>query len=293
MALSFRLPLLALLCTSLFLPAAASAKLDEKAANLLKSIQWQEGPTTGRLGNLAEINVPAGMAFTGADGAKKWMEVSQNLYNEDDLGIVVPTAKDQSWWTIFEFNKVGHVKDDEKDKLDAAALLKTIRENNAEGNKERQKRGWDTFEVVGWEREPFYDSRTNNLTWAIRIRGKDGESVNYSVRILGREGYMSVDLVLGPEELAGSIPQFETLLAGYGYTQGNRYAEYRKGDKLASYGLAALVAGGAGAVAMKTGLLAKFWKLIVVAVLGLFAAVKRFFKTILGWGKNEETIKPQ
>jgi len=292
MFLSLRLPLIALISTSLFLPVAASAELDEKASNLLKSIQWQEGPTTGRLGNLAEINVPAGMAFTGADGTKKWMEASQNLYNEDDLGIVVPTATDQSWWTIFEFSKAGHIKDDEKDKLDAAALLKTIRENNAEGNKERQKRGWDTFEVVGWEREPFYDSRTKNLTWAIRIRGKNGESVNYSVRILGREGYMSVDLVLGPEELAGSIPQFETLLAGYGYTQGNRYAEYRKGDKLAAYGLTALVAGGAGAVAMKTGLLAKFWKLIVVVVLGLFAAVKRFFKTILGWGKNEETIKP-
>ena len=291
MVLSFRLPLLALVSTSILLPAAVCAELDEKEEKLLKSIRWQEGPTTGRLGNLAEINVPAGMAFTGADGTKKWMEVSQNLYNEDQLGIVVPMSH-ESWWTIFEYNKVGHVKDDEKDKLDAAALLKSISENNEEGNKERKRRGWDPLEVVGWEREPFYDARTNNLTWAVRCRGKDGESVNYSVRILGREGYMSADLVLGPEEMAAVIPRFEPLLAGYGYTQGNRYAEYRKGDKLAAYGLTALVAGGAGAVAMKTGLLAKFWKLIVVAVLGLFAAVKRFFKTILGWGKNEETIKP-
>jgi uncharacterized membrane-anchored protein len=144
---------------------------------------------------------------------------------------------------------------------------------------------------VGWERPPFYDAQTNNLTWAVRLRGSRGESVNYSVRILGREGYMSADLVLRPDELAASIPAFEKLLAGYTYTQGHRYAEYRKGDKLAAYGLTALVAGGAGAVAMKTGLLAKFWKLIVVAALGLLAAVKRFIKTILGWGKNEETIQ--
>ncbi|HET9940607.1 MAG TPA: DUF2167 domain-containing protein [Candidatus Eisenbacteria bacterium] len=288
---SFRLPLIALVLAIFALPSTGSAQVDSAGVNLMRSIEWQEGPATGRLGDLAEVQVPAGMVFTGREGTKKWMEATHNLTSDDDLGIVTPTSENEKWWVIFTNNDVGHVMDDDKDKLDADALMKTLQSNTRESNKERQKRGWSTFEITGWERPPFYDSRTNNLTWAVRLRGSRGESVNYSVRILGREGYMSADLVLRPEELAASIPAFEKLLAGYTYTQGNRYAEYRKGDKLAAYGLTALVAGGAGAVAMKTGLLAKFWKLIVVGVLGLVAAVKRFIKTILGWGKNEETIK--
>ncbi|HEX5032158.1 MAG TPA: DUF2167 domain-containing protein [Candidatus Eisenbacteria bacterium] len=291
MVLSFRLPLLALLLAIFALPSTCSAQLDSTGVNLMRSIEWQKGPATGRLGDLAEVQVPAGMVFTGREGTKKWMEATHNLTSDDDLGVVTATSEDEKWWVIFTNNDVGHVKDDEKDKLDADALMKTLQGNNKESNRERQKRGWSTFEIVGWERPPFYDAQTNNLTWAVRLRGSRGESVNYSVRILGREGYMSADLVLRPDELAASIPAFEKLLAGYTYTQGHRYAEYRKGDKLAAYGLTALVAGGAGAVAMKTGLLAKFWKLIVVGALGLLAAVKRFIKTILGWGKNEETIQ--
>jgi uncharacterized membrane-anchored protein len=289
---SFRLAPFALLSVLVLLPVAAFADLDFETAKLLQSIVWEHGPTIGHLGDLAEVHVPSGMTFTGHEGTKKWMAATHNLYNHDMLGIVMPATDSMSWWAIFEYNHVGHVPDDEKNNLDADALMKSIQENNAEGNKERAKRGWPTFEVTGWDRQPFYDSRTNNLTWAIRLRGDSTETVNYSVRILGREGYMSADLVLSPEDLAAAIPPFENLLAGYTYTQGHQYAEYRKGDKLAAYGLTALIAGGAGAVAMKTGLLAKFWKLIVVAVVSLLATLKRFLKTVLGWGKNEETIKP-
>lgn len=249
-------------------------------------IDWQTGPCVGRLGSLAEIQVPAGMVFTGREGTKKWMENTHNLANDDMLGVIAPITEDQKWWVIFEYNEVGHVPDEEKDKLDASAILKSVREGTAEANKERRKRGWDEMEIVGWAREPFYDPSTNNLTWAIRGRSPTGENVNYSVRLLGREGYMSADLVLAPEELSTAIGPFDRLLSGYSYVEGKRYAEYRKGDKLAAYGLTALVAGGAGAIAAKTGLLAKFWKLIVVAVLAGAAAFRRFFSTIFNWGKR-------
>ena len=44
-----------------------------------------------------------------------------------------------------------------------------------------------------------------------------------------------------------------------------------------TYGLAALVAGGAGVALVQSGLLARFWKLIVAGVLALGAGVKRIF----------------
>jgi uncharacterized membrane-anchored protein len=289
---SFRLVLPWVVALLLFAPSPSSAEPDPEAQKLFESIDWLEGPATGALGDKATVQIPAGMAFTGKEGTKTWMTLTHNLHNDDMLGVIIPTSNDARWWALFDYNDVGHISDSEKDELDAVAIFKTLKENNAEANKELKKRGWGTVELVGWEKPPFYDARTNNLTWSVRVHGDHGEGVNHSVRLLGREGYMSADLVLSPEEQATAIPAYENVLNGFKYNEGHRYAEYRKGDKLAAYGLTALIAGGAGAVAMKTGLLAKFWKLIVLAVLSAAAAIKRFFKTILGWGKNEETIKP-
>jgi len=88
--------------------------------------------------------------------------------------------------------------------------------------------------------------------------------VNYSTRLLGRTGLMNVDLVLSPDEMGAVVPEVANLMSGFQYTPGKRYAEFRQGDKVAAYGLTALVAGGAGAVAAKTGLLAKAWKWLIL-----------------------------
>ena len=61
-----------------------------------------------------------------------------------------------------------------------------------------------------------------------------------------------------------------------------------KGDRVAEYGLTALVAGGVGAAAVKSGLLGKIWKALVFAVLAVGAALKRFFASVFG-SKAEKT----
>jgi uncharacterized membrane-anchored protein len=74
------------------------------------------------------------------------------------------------------------------------------------------------------------------------------------------------------------------LLNGYSFNAGESYAEYRPGDKVAEYGLAALIVGGAAAVAAKKGLfgvlatfLAAAWKFLVAAVVGALAWVRKKF----------------
>ncbi len=93
---------------------------------------------------------------------------------------------------------------------------------------------------------------------------------------------MSANLVVSPEKLAAALPEFDSLLAGYAFQPGKKYSEFRAGDRVAKYGLAALVTGGAAAVAAKAGLFKKLWKLIVVAVVGAGALVKKLF----GGGKQ-------
>lgn len=283
-------------CLAIFsgLLFTTSAISQESGGQAGPKIDWQDGPATGSLGSIAEISVPAGYRFTGSEGAKRFMELTQNPASSRELGVLIPAAgeDDQFWFVVFEFNGVGFVKDDDKDKLDSAALLSSIREGNESANKVRRQRGWNTLEIVGWEKEPFYDARSHNLTWAIRGRtpGQQDDVVNYSTRVLGRKGTMNVDLVLDPKLVTSVTPQFDSLIGGFTYTQGNRYAEFMKGDKVAAYGLTALVAGGVGAAAVKSGLLGKFWKLIVFGILALAAFFKKLFVALKRKFSNEETL---
>jgi len=287
--------LLALLMVSVWLGAQEQPAPAEPQQ---PKIAWQDGPTTGKLGDVAEIKIPEGYSFADKHGTQTLLEMTHNIPNGRELGALIPNVSKPKWFMTFEFTETGYVKDEEKDKLDAAALLKTLQEGTEEANEERKKRGWDAFHVTGWEKAPYYDPQTHNLTWAIRGRGDDpreGLTINHSIRLLGRRGTVSVELVAGPEMYAQSVAEFNDLIAGFSYNQGSRYADFIPGDKVAEYGLGALIVGGAGAVALKTGLfskflilLAKLWKVIIVALAAGAAAIKKFFKAIFG---NEEKIE--
>jgi uncharacterized membrane-anchored protein len=265
-------------------PRAASAQ-DQGS-----DIAWQEGPALGQLGDIAQIKIPEGYRFAGRDGVRRFMELTQNVVSGRELGVLIApsTPDEQGWFVIFEFNPIGYVKDDEKGQLDADAILKSLRAGNERGNEERKKRGWSTLELQGWSTPPRYDPVTNNLTWAIRASSEGSEVINHSVRLLGRKGVMDADLVLGPGEVAAAIPEFDKLLGGFEFSTGNRYAEWVKGDKVAEYGLTALVAGGVGAAAVKSGLLGKLWKALVFGALAVVAALKRFFAALFGSKEKTE-----
>jgi uncharacterized membrane-anchored protein len=261
-------------------PEAAAAR------RMFESIQWLQGPAEGKLGTRATVLTPDGLQFANASDTRKLLELMQNQPSNRELGLVATANLD--WFVVFEFDESGYVSDEEKDELDADALMESLREGQEYGNEERKRRGWDTLELVGWSRPPYYDENTRNLEWATRLRSSaGGESVNHNSRALGRHGVMELTLVCGPDEYEAILPQFHELIKGFKYVEGERYSEFTSGDKVAKYGLTALIAGGAGAVAAKTGLLGKFWKFIVGGVVALGALLKKVF----GGGSNKETAR--
>jgi uncharacterized membrane-anchored protein len=272
---------------------AASDAKKQKAIALFRSIEWQEGPGTGQLGTIAEIKIPGGYRFTGQDGAKKWAELNENIPSNADMGVLMP--KDHSgWFIVFMYEDSGHIADDEKGKLDAAAILASLREGNDAANEERRRRGWAPMELVGWQAQPAYEEATHHLIWALRVRSEGQESINYNTRILGRTGVMSANLVVAPDHLASAIAPSQRLLADYQYTAGSKYAEWRSGDKVAQYGLTGLITGGLVVAAAKSGLLAKlgvliakFAKPIIIGILALGAGIAKFFRNIFGGGKAQ------
>jgi uncharacterized membrane-anchored protein len=271
----FRAPALCLVVLA-GAPLAAQGEATSEAVAPQLELGWQKGPASGDLGGLATVEVPEGYAFLGPEDTKKILEAMGNLTDGSEKGSLFPA--DDDWFLVFEFQDVGYVKDDEKDDLDADALLESIREGSERGNEERARRGLAKMTVTGWALAPQYDPATHNLEWAVRFAVEnEAPVVNQNTRILGRRGVMAATLVADPEELASVQPKADALLAGFDFASGQRYAEFTKGDKVAQYGLAGLVLGGAAAAAIKTGFFKKFWKLLVVGVAAAASFLRRLF----------------
>jgi uncharacterized membrane-anchored protein len=251
----------------------------QSIAEQVRALHWQAGPTTAQLGSIAQIDIPEGFQFVGKPDAGRFMELIENPSDGSELGLMLHA--DEGWFVVFEFSDDGYVKDDDRD-FDADGILSSIKSGTEAANKIRRERGWGTMSIVGWHQAPFYDSKTNNLTWSIKGASDDGETINHSTRLLGRRGVMKVALVASPDQMGTALPEFNNTLSQFAFTPGNRYSEFTRGDKIAEYGLAGLIAGGAGVALVKTGLLQKFWKLIVVGFIALVGAVKRLLAGLTG-----------
>jgi uncharacterized membrane-anchored protein len=260
----------------------------------LHSIEWTDGGRQVDIGNVAEFTIPNRCRYTDAKGARDFLLMTQNIPSERVQGLLLCPANlgdDEPWFVLFSFDPSGYVKDDEGKKLDGAKILGTIREGTARANEVRKERGWGEMVIDGWVRAPYYDPSTHNLTWSIRGHStldSDGASVNHSVRLLGRKGVLHADLVASPEQMTNTVAVFDSVIASTAFLSGHKYSEWRKGDKVAAYGLTALVVGGAGVAAVKLGLFgkigvmfaklfAKLGKLVLVALAGVAAALKKIF----------------
>lgn len=277
-----------LLCFLLMAPAIAAdnemppqenraEQQEEEGSDILAGLTPVPGPAVVRLGEQGQITVPEGYLFLNGSDARALLERMRNLTRGDELGLLFPVTFD--WMALFVFDASGYVSDQGEDaKIDEEALLSSIRKGVAEANKEKEARGWPSSTVLGWSVKPHYNPETHNLEWGLRFRSEGRENDNYSLRILGREGVMRVTLVAGDEGFQTALADTRRLLRGYSFVEGRTYAEYREGDKLAGYGLAALIAGGTVAAAAKSGILGKLAKPLLIGLAAVGAFVVNLFR---------------
>ncbi|MBI5496371.1 MAG: DUF2167 domain-containing protein [Deltaproteobacteria bacterium] len=245
------------------------------------AVKLAKGPLSGALGDIATIKVPEGYRFAGKSQMAMVNKLTGNLDNPDDIGAIFG----EGWVVFFNWQDIGYVKDDDKGALDADKLMESFKDREEPANDARREQGLEPMFIVGWHTRPHYDTRTNNLTWAIAQEigeKREDKNLNHEVRLLGRRGVVSATLAAGPERLDSAIKELDGLLAGFTFNSGSTYGEYRQGDKLATYGLAGLVLGGGAVLAAKSGLLAKLGKFIKVIVLGVAALVGGIVKMFSG-----------
>lgn len=243
------------------------------AQQKLAALHWLEPGSVGRVAGKADYKVTEGFTFLDAADTDKFLELNGNMPQGDSY-TVAPVKG--SWFGILSFAPEGYIKDDEK--IDADDLLETLQEQNTRGNEQRKKAGYPTMILEGWYFPPRYDTENKRLEWGTKLRNEDQTvTVNVSTKILGRSGYTSAILVTDPETVDKDLLDFKRALKNFDYVSGEKYSEWKKGDKVAAYGLGALVVGGAAAAAASKGGFKAIGIAFMAGLAALWAGVKRMF----------------
>ncbi|MEA3208059.1 MAG: hypothetical protein QOE70_1116 [Chthoniobacter sp.] len=267
-------------------PEAMAGRFAEMK-KLADSLHYQQGQIELRNG-LAKINVPASFRYLNpADTETVLSKIWGNPpTGERSLGMLFPAETGpidpDSWGVIITYEEDGFVKDNDASTINYDDLLKQMKQGTAEASKVREKKGFSSIELVGWAARPRYDAAEHKMYWAkeLRFGGEPGTTLNYNIRMLGRRGVLVLNAVANTEQLATIEKTTPDILAMVNFQEGHRYADFNPStDKVATYGLAALVAGGllakggffklliAGLIAAK--------KFVIVGAVALFAGIKK------------------
>ena len=282
------------LAFAIALTAAAEQSPDRpktrgEAEKLISTLKFAQGTIT--LGNnLATVTLPNDLRFlNGHDAGTVITRLWGNPPQPDPLGMLVPADADMlrdAWAVVVTYEEDGYVKDDDAAKINYDDLLKQMQKAVAASNPQRQKQGYPTLELVGWAAPPRYDQGTHKLYWAKNLKfGSTAENtLNYNIRMLGRRGVLVLNAVATMEQLPEIERSAPKILSAVDFNPGNRYTDFDagSGDRIATYGIAALIAGG---VAAKVGLFKSLWlailagkKLIIIAI----AAIAAWFRKLFG-----------
>lgn len=282
-----RLLLVAASSLFIFLPTGASAQnasAQQEIESAMKAAfaAAQQGPADVKLGDQAVVHLPQSMFFVPRIQADRLMQAYGNGKDPSLLGVIMPKSDEDDWVITVNFDKAGYIKDDDAKNWNVSELLDSLKEGTEHSNEERKKRGFSELVVDGWVETPKYDSNTQRLVWSVAAKHKgagadENPTVNYNTYALGRDGYITLDLITEQSLVPKDKTNVLTLLDNLNYVEGKRYSDFDSStDKVAEYGLAALVA---GVAAKKLGLLA-----VIAAFLAKFAKVGFLAAAALGGG---------
>jgi uncharacterized membrane-anchored protein len=284
------------------LSAADQRMSPDDMAAVASTLKWKTGTVTLRDG-LAQIALSPGYRFLdGADAEKVLHDIWGNPPARPTLGMIFPDDAgplDRSGWgVLIEYEEGGHVNDNDAAKINYGELLQQMQKQVQDGNAEREQQGYPPIELVGWAEPPHYDAVTHKLYWAkeLQIGQEPAGSLNYNIRILGRRGVLVLNAIALMRDLPVVARKMPEIMARVDFQPGNTYAEFDpKIDKVAKYGVAALIAGGAIGAAAKFGLLKAFWPLLLVLkkfLILIVVAVGAAVRKLAGVFKNKSVARP-
>jgi uncharacterized membrane-anchored protein len=236
------------------------------AEDFTASLKFQDG-TINLPGDIASIRLGDNYRYLNPEDAERVLVVWGNPPGSDSAGMLVPRQVDlfgpSGWAVIISYEEDGYVSDADADSIDYTQMLHTMQAETEEENKQRIDAGYEAIQLIGWAATPHYDSSEKKLYWARELKfGNEDENIlNYNIRVLGRKGVLVLNAVAGMSQLATVETGMKEVLAITDFNPGHRYAEFDPDvDKVAAYGIGALVA---GKLAANAGLFAKLGILLL------------------------------
>ena len=247
-----------------------------------RSFQYQRGSVSLADG-LATLNVPEGYKFLDAEQSNYVLTTLWGNPPSEVMGLlfpeeITPLSDDFSYAVEISYSEGGYIDDEDAADIEYDELLEEMQDDALAANQARTSQGYPAIEIVGWAAPPFYDAESKKLHWAkeLKFEGDIENTLNYNIRVLGRKGYLNLNAI----GTMAVLPEFQNdvdqILGSVAFSEGHRYSDFNPDvDKMAAYGIGGLIA---GKVLAKTGFfvaLLKFWKVIALAVVSLFATLRK------------------
>lgn len=179
---------------------------------------------------------------------KDWGNPAAHVMEQNPLGMIVDQSfpRGSRWGIVITATHDGHVPDKDASRLGNDNLLQILRKEYMRLNKQRKAAGSAPVTSLDWAMEPQYDSEAHHITWAKELGfGRNGtRSLNYSVRILGRENAIHLNAVGPMDQLDRITRSVQAVVTGSSFDDGYRYEDFNPlYHRTADYGLKGLVAG--------------------------------------------------
>lgn len=265
--------------------AAPANEMDAAVAAARKAMK--AGPVDVPVLDQATLKLPEGFVYVPKAESAQLLRAMGNHVGGDLVGTVFPAGRGD-WFVVMQYEKSGYIKDDDAKHWDAAQLLQNLKDGTEAANKERKARGIPEMEVIGWVEAPHYDAAAHRLIWSVSSKDKGAPAdasrdINYNTYALGRDGYISMNLVTNLKSVDADKVAAQRLLRQLAFHNGKRYADFNAAtDHVAEYGLAALIGGIAakklGLFALGAAFFAKFFKLILVGFAAAGGAFSKLWK---------------
>ncbi len=283
-------------CVATALPAVAqdptAPEVDEPAG---PQFNYQTGDIT--LPNkVATLHLGEKYRYLDSGETNKLLIAWGNESDATTQGAIIPVnvepMTEAGWAVILTYTDEGHIDDSDAAEIDYEDMLRDLKVSTEQHNEARQQAGLAPVHLIGWAESPRYDAATKKLYWAkeFSLEGRAAHALNYDVRVLGREGVLSMNAVANMDQLQQIRTDMRPLIDVAQFNEGYRYAEFdAKTDRMAEYGLGALIA---GTVAAKAGLFGKliaflllFKKFIIIGLVAIGAVAAKLFGK-----KKDETV---
>jgi uncharacterized membrane-anchored protein len=264
-------------------PAAALTQ-DEQIA-VIKQLPWVGTGTYTLPMSDSKLALPQGdIAVFGADAQRAYRALGNPAERAGMEGFVAGGPKHDQIVTFKSFD-AGYIGLDDWSQLDPAELLALFKSNTETENQLRRQQGVTELHLRGWLQPPTLDRNTATVYWAI-LGDEDGQTaqtVNAVALRLGRSGYEELTWTGTQDQYQAPGNQLDAMLRAHSFAPGTTYADRISTDKMAGYGVAALVGTVLGAKVVKVaaagGGLAALGKLFPV----LGAAIAGTFYKLVQW----------